>query len=95
MAKDSVKNRRDVARHRQRRKERTLAIIKELLQFVKRDPLSDDPGKGYAYSLKVPTAFWERFEEMAAEYNWTGQQLADEAMAVFLAEKTRMHDEQN
>ena len=95
MAKDSVKNRRDVAKHRQRRKERTLAIIKELFQFVKRDPLSDDAGKGYAYSLKVPTEFWERFEAMAAEYNLTGQQLADEAMRIFLEERQRLHDERN
>ena len=96
-AKDPVKNRADVARHRARRKERTSAIFMELCQYVKPEPIHDDDGKlnGYAYRVQVPEDFYQRFEELAQEHGRTAKQLLDETMVVYFEEKQRLKDEQN
>ena len=100
MGRDPVKNRANVARHKQRkqeRQERTIAIMGELCQYVKREPIHDDDGKlaGYAYRVRVPEEFYQRFEELAQEHGRTAQQLIDESMVVYLDELRRLKDEQN
>lgn len=96
-SKNKATNRADVAKHRARRKERTAAIIAELLQYVKREPINDDFGKlkGYAYRVQVPEEFYQRFEELAQDHNRTVKQLLDETMVVYLEEVQRMKDERN
>ena len=97
MPRDPVKNRANQTRHRARRKERTNAIFMELCQYVKREPIHDDDGKfaGYAYRVRVPEDFYQRFEEMAQEHGRTAQQLIDETMTVYLEEVQRLKDERN
>ena len=83
--------------HEAWKKERTMTIMEELCQYVKREPIHDDGGKfaGYAYRVRVPEDFYQRFEELAHEYGMTIQQLTDEAMTVYLQEVQRLKDERN
>ena len=96
MGRDPVKNRANVARHKQRRKERARSILMEFTNYLEREPIHDD-GKlaGYAYRVLVPEEFYQRFEELAREHGMTAKQLLDEAMAIYLDEVRRLKDEQN
>ena len=95
--REKALNRARVARHTQRRRERTMAILEELCGYVKRKELNTDDGKfaGYAYKVLVPEDFYQRFEELAREHGRTAKELLDDTMAVYLDEVRRLKDEQN
>ena len=97
MPRDPVKNRANTARTRMRRKARALTIITELCKYVHPEPIEDDYGqvKGYAYRVRVPDEFYQRFEEIAREHGRTAQQLCDETMKVYLEEVARLGHERN
>ena len=97
MGRDPVKNRANVARHKQRRKERARSILMEFTNYVKREPFLDENRRfaGFTYRVLVPEDFYQRFEELAREHGMTAQRLIDEAMAVYLDEVRRLKDEQN
>ena len=97
MPRDPVKNRANTARTRQRQKKRTMAILDEFCDYVKREPIHDDAGKlaGYAYRVVVPEEFYQRFEQLAQEHGKTFKQLLDETMKVYLEELQRLKDERN
>ena len=97
MGRDPVKNRAHQAAHRQRakeRRERTIDIMGEFTQYVKRDPSQDAAGQ-FAYRVQVPEAFYQRFEELAQEHGMTAQELLDDSMMTYLLEVQRLKDEQN
>ena len=95
--REKALNRARVARHTQRRRERTIAIMDELYGYVEREKLKTDDGKlaGYAYRVRVPEDFYQRFEELAREHGRTAKELLDDTMAVYLDEVRRLKDEQN
>ena len=100
MPRDPIKNRANVARHKQRgkeRRERTLSMIGELVKKVRRYPINTDDGEflGYAYKVEGDKDFEERFTEWAEEHGRTSREMLDEAMAFYLDEVQRMKDEQN
>ena len=82
---------------RARRKEQTNKILMEFCQYVKREPINNDFGQlaGYAYHVRVPEDFKQRFEELAMEQGRMMQQLLDETMRVYLEELQRLKDERN
>ena len=96
-AKDPVKNRADVARHRLRKHERVQAIMGDVLHYMRREPIKDDFGnmKGYAVTFNFPDDAYDRFEALAQEHNRTARQLMHETIAVYFEELQRLKDEQN
>ena len=100
MGRDPVKNRANVARHTQRKKERqerAYTILYELAEKVKRYPINTDDGefRGYAYRVEADKDFEERFAAWAKEHGRTSREMLDESMVVYLDEVRRLKDEQN
>ena len=97
MGRDPVKNRANVARHTQRRRERIQAIMGDVLHYMRRKPIKDDEGnmKGYAVTFDFPGDAYDRFEALALEHNRTAKQLMDETMEIYFQEAQRLKGEQN
>ena len=97
MGRDPVKNRANVARHTQRRKERIAAIFADVLRYMKREKVTDDFGrmKGYYVTFDFPDDAYDRFEKLAQEHGRTAKQLMHETMTLYFEEAQRLKDEQN
>ena len=97
MARDQVKNRANVARHRRRRRERVNAAMAEVVGYVQRTPVEDDDGQqvGYMIRLELPPDALERFEALALEHGRTLDQLMREIVEVYGEEIQRLRDERN
>ena len=95
--KSNAANRADVARHRERRKERIAAIFADVLRYMKRKPVTDDFGrmKGYYVTFDFPDDAYDRFEKLAQEHGRTAKQLMHETMTIYFEEAQRLKDEQN
>ena len=97
MGRDPVKNRANVARHAQRKRERTDAIIGDVLRYMKKEAIKDDFGnmKGYAITFDFPDDAYDRFAKLAQEHGRTAQQLMHETLAIYFEELQRLKDERN
>ena len=97
MPRDPIKNRANVKRHWQRKRDRVNAIIGDVLRYMRHEPIMDDFGKvkGYAITFEFPDDAYDRFEELALEHGRTAKQLMAEAMEIYFQEAQRLRDERN
>ena len=95
MGRDPVKNRANVARHRQHKKERMEVIVRELFQYVKKTRLTDSSGRmmGYKMEFKLPEESYERLEQLAIDCGQTIQEWMDVLMEDYNLEVRRLERE--
>ena len=95
--RSKANNRATVARSRAKRQERVQGVMNEVIDYMKRKPLTDDFGrvKGYAITFEFPDEAYDRFESLAKEYGRSAKQLMHEVMAVYFEESRRLKDERN